>query len=87
MATSCIYKWFLYYLASDRTILLWDVNTNAFIDAFEKHISGISDISWSGDSQYLASASDDKTIRIWDIRSVFYSNYSLNINRVQHYVF
>lgn len=58
------------YLASDRTILLWDVNTNAFIHTFEKHISGISDISWSGDSQYLASASDDKTVRIWDIRTV-----------------
>ena len=31
------------------------------------HEYGISDIAWSSDSKYICSASDDKTIRIWDI--------------------
>ena len=29
--------------------------------------AGISDISWSRDSKYLCSGSDDKTVRIWDV--------------------
>lgn len=34
------------------------------------HTEGISDIAWSSASELLASASDDKTIRIWDVESV-----------------
>ncbi|KAG2388539.1 hypothetical protein C9374_000703 [Naegleria lovaniensis] len=29
------------------------------------HLLGVNDVCWSPDSQYLCSASDDKTIRIW----------------------
>lgn len=29
------------------------------------HTEGISDVSWSVDGEYLASASDDKTIIVW----------------------
>ena len=35
------------------------------------HDQGLSDLSWSMDSKYVCSASDDKTIKIWDIKSVF----------------
>lgn len=31
---------------------------------------GISDVAWSSDSNLLASASDDKTLKIWDMSSV-----------------
>ena len=31
------------------------------------HEQGISDVVWSGDSRYLASASDDKSVKIWDV--------------------
>lgn len=34
------------------------------------HADGVSDISWSTDSFYLCSASDDRTLRIWDVRPV-----------------
>lgn len=34
------------------------------------HTEGVSDIAWSPDSELLASASDDKTIRIWHVDSV-----------------
>lgn len=34
------------------------------------HTEGISDVAWSNDGEYLASASDDKTIKIWSIELV-----------------
>lgn len=34
---------------------------------------GISDVSWSSDSKLLVSASDDKTLKLWDVFTV--SNY------------
>ncbi|CAL1268231.1 unnamed protein product [Larinioides sclopetarius] len=30
---------------------------------------GISDIAWSSDSHYIVSASDDKTLKLWDVRT------------------
>ena len=65
--------------ASDKLIKLWDSYTGKIIRTLEGHTEGISDIAWSNDSEYLASASDDKTIRIWkpDIVSTFISHLFL----------
>lgn len=35
--------------------------------SFTSHTSGISSIAFSADSTLLASASDDKTVRIWEL--------------------
>ena len=34
------------------------------------HTEGLSDIAWSFDSELIASASDDKTVRIWSVEAV-----------------
>lgn len=33
------------------------------------HARGINDVAWSASQQYLATASDDKTLRLWDVSS------------------
>ena len=38
------------------------------------HTQGISDVSWTQDSSHLATASDDKLIKVWDIETVSSDN-------------
>lgn len=52
---------------ADKIIKLWDAYTGHIIQTLEGHMLGISDIAWSYDTEYIASASDDKTIRIWSL--------------------
>lgn len=51
-------------------IKLWDAATGEFIQTLQGHSEGISDVAWSSDGEHLASASDDKTIRIWSLEEV-----------------
>ena len=57
-------------LANDRVVKIWSPFTGELIRNLNGHTKGLSDIAWSADSVYLASASDDHTIRIWDVDSV-----------------
>ena len=47
------------------------------------HERGISDASWSPDSAYLATASDDKSIAIWSIDVVLKGNCSEPLKKLQ----
>lgn len=40
------------------------------------NFKGISDVSWSSDSKLLVSASDDKTLKIWDLATVSLMSFS-----------
>lgn len=64
--------------AADKLVKIWDCEKGELLDTFEGHAEGISDIAWSSDCEFLASASDDKTIRIWSMETVgiFQSQYS-----------
>ena len=37
---------------------------------FVNTLQGLSDVAWSTDSKLLVSASDDKTLKIWDFATV-----------------
>lgn len=50
--------------------MIWGATDGKFEQVLEGHTSGISDIAWSSDSRYICSASDDKTIKIWDLNTV-----------------
>ena len=55
---------------ADKVVKIWDVVHGELIQTLEGHTEGISDIAWSHDGEFLASASDDKTICIWSIEEV-----------------
>ena len=54
-------------VAADATIKIWNAQTGALMHTLEGHLAGISTITWSPDSKVLASGSDDKNIRLWDV--------------------
>jgi COMPASS component SWD3 len=56
-------------------VKLWDAASGHILRTFEGHTSGISDVAWSSDSEFVASASDDKTVRIWSLDLVRSLNY------------
>ncbi|KAI9840728.1 MAG: WD domain protein [Sclerophora amabilis] len=54
-------------LAADATIKIWDATTGKHLQTMEGHLAGISTLAWSPDSKTLATGSDDKSIRLWDV--------------------
>jgi len=57
------------FTAADKTIRLWLADNGQHTFTFNVHVLGINDICWSSDSKYIASASDDKNVCLWDIHS------------------
>ena len=66
--------------AADNAVKIWSPFTGQLIRNLNGHTKGLSDVAWSSDSVYLASASDDTTIRIWDVDSVCYHTTIINIS-------
>ena len=55
---------------AENVVKLWSPETGEFIRNLTGHTEGLSDIAWTADSTLLASASDDTTIRIWNVETV-----------------
>ena len=51
-------------------IKLWNTFSGDILKTLSGHTEGVSDIAWAYDSERLASASDDKTVKLWDVTTV-----------------
>ena len=65
--------------AADKTIKVWDARTGKHEHTLSGHIAGVSDVDWAPDSLTLVSASDDKTMRVWDVLAVCPPSLSLPV--------
>ena len=48
-------------------VQVWGAHDGKFEKTISGHKLGISDVAWSSDSRLLVSASDDKTLKIWEL--------------------
>ena len=48
---------------------MWRVADGELVATLAGHRGGVSDCAWSGGSDYLATASDDNTLGLWDART------------------
>ena len=59
-----------YIIASkDKTVVLWEVETNSPYRIFEKHTEDIWSIAVSPNGRYCLTGSDDQTAILWDIET------------------
>lgn len=63
---------------SDKTIRLWTVKNGRLLKTIKNaHDDAIEGISFSNNNKFIASASSDQTLKLWDINSIFSTKTAL----------
>ncbi|KAJ8462319.1 hypothetical protein ONZ51_g10978 [Trametes cubensis] len=71
----------------DGAVDLWDVATGANLYTWEAHSASVNSVAWSPDGTLAASASDDKTVRLWRSASPETTVVLQHDDRVHHVIF
>jgi RNA polymerase sigma factor (sigma-70 family) len=62
-------QWLASAAGFDTTVKVWDVRTGQEVVALRGHTSHVGSVSFSPDGRRLASASFDRTVRVWDVHA------------------
>lgn len=56
--------------ANDKSIKMWNVSQRQFLNSFLGHNNWVRSVKFSEDGEFIISCSDDKTVRVWDTRTM-----------------
>ena len=55
--------------SNDKTIKIWDVNTDICLNTLNGHNSYVNSIALTPDGTRIVSGSEDKSVKIWSLQS------------------
>jgi WD40 repeat protein len=54
----------------DTTVHIWDALTGEDVFVYRGHTAGVNYVAWSPDCSKIASASADKTVKVWQATEI-----------------